>query len=63
MKNNKDALLRIRCQSDWYDRVKEKAAERGETITRYVTTCIALGESVLDGTIFTTPEEDDNDGF
>ena len=63
MKNKKDASMRIRCQSDWYDKLKEKAQERGETITGYVTTCIALGESVLDGTIWPTLEEDENDNI
>ena len=44
MKN--DERLGIRCPKDWLDAVKAKAAEKGETVTQYVTTCIALGEQV-----------------
>lgn len=44
MKN--DERLGIRCPKDWLDAIKAKAAENGETVTQYVTTCIALGEQV-----------------
>lgn len=44
MKN--DDRLGIRCPKDWLDALRAKAAEKGETVTQYVTTCIALGEQV-----------------
>ena len=47
MKNN--ARLGIRCGEDWLDKIKDKAAKNGETLTQYVTTCIALGECVREG--------------
>lgn len=49
MKN--DARLQIRCKSDWYEKLKAKAEENGESLTNYVTTCIALGECVREGIV------------
>ena len=54
MKN--DARLQIRCKSDWYEKLKAKAEENGESLTNYVTTCIALGECVREGIVI--QEED-----
>lgn len=52
-----DARLGIRCREDWLDKIKEKAAKNGETLTQYVTTCIALGECVREGIIIEEDEE------
>lgn len=48
----------IRCESDWYAQIREHAARNKQTVTDYVVTCIALGEAVLDGTIWRDPEND-----
>lgn len=47
----------IRCEPEWYKRIREHAARNSQTVTDYVVTCIALGESVLDGTIFIETED------
>lgn len=52
-----DARLGIRCNEDWLEKIKRKAAENGETLTQYVTTCIALGECVREGIIIEEDEE------
>lgn len=58
MKTVKTMRLQIRCTPDWYERIKERAQARGEPVTKYVTTCIAIGECVLDGTFREEDEED-----
>lgn len=57
MKN--DARLGIRCSEDWLDKIKEKAANNGETLTQYITTCIALGECVREGIIIEEDKENE----
>ena len=57
MKN--DARLGIRCSEDWLDNIKEKAANNGETLTQYITTCIALGECVREGIIIEEDKENE----
>lgn len=57
MKN--DARLGIRCNEDWLDKIKEKAANNGETLTQYITTCIALGECVREGIIIEEDKENE----
>ena len=58
MKIKKTARLAFRCTPDWIEQVKQRAQERGEDLTEYITTCIALGECVLDGTF---REEDEGE--
>ncbi len=47
VKNNKTARLQIRCTEEWYEYLKQKAKERGESVSDYVITCIALGQDSL----------------
>jgi len=54
-----DARLGIRCSEDWLDKIKEKAANNGETLTQYITTCIALGECVREGIIIEEDKENE----
>lgn len=44
--------LEIRCDPAWYQRIKRKAAENQMSVAIYIRTMIALGESLIDGTIF-----------
>ena len=48
MKNNKNARLQIRCTEEWYEYLKQKAKERGESVSDYVSTCIELGQNAID---------------
>lgn len=44
--------LEIRCDPAWYQRIKRKAAENQMSVAIYIRTMIALGESLIDGTVF-----------
>lgn len=58
MKINKTARLQIRCTEEWYEYLKQKAQERGENVSTYVSNCIALGQNVLAGAYREEDEEE-----
>lgn len=57
MKINKTARLQIRCTEEWYQLLKQKADERGQSVSAYVAQCIALGQNVMEGVYREESEE------
>lgn len=50
MNKRKNGRLEIRCEPEWHADLSQRAAGLGMTVSDYIRTAIALGNTVLDGT-------------
>ncbi len=50
MSRRKNDRMEIRCEPEWYEDIRRRAAKLNMTASEYIRTSIALGNTILDGT-------------